>query len=77
MDGQERRIDCKECGFKGIDNIFLDEMVQWYDFQEDFRQMLGEKNSLPQQCRASSRAGSQKAVCTCTMHRGTLTTVLG
>ena len=36
----------KECGFKGIDSIFLDEMVQWYDFQEDFRQILGEKNIL-------------------------------
>ena len=36
----------KECGFKGIDSVFLDEMVQWHDFQEDFRQMLGEKNIL-------------------------------
>ena len=36
----------KECGFKGIDSGFLDEMVQWHDFQEDFRQMLGEKNIL-------------------------------
>lgn len=32
----------KECRFKGIDSIFLDEIVQWHDFQEDFRQMLGE-----------------------------------
>ena len=36
----------KECGVKGIDSVFLDEMVQWHDFQEDFRQMLGEKNIL-------------------------------
>ena len=36
----------KECGFKGIDSVFLDEMVQWHDFLEDFRQMLGEKNIL-------------------------------
>lgn len=36
----------KECRFKGIDSIFLDEIVQWHDFQEDFRQMLGEKNIL-------------------------------
>lgn len=36
----------KECGFKGIDSVFLDEMVQWHDFQEDLRQMLGEKNIL-------------------------------
>lgn len=36
----------KECGFKGIDSVFLDEMVQWHDFQEDFRRMLGEKNIL-------------------------------
>ena len=36
----------KECGFKGIDSVFLDEMVQWHDFQEDFRQMLGEKTIL-------------------------------
>ena len=36
----------KECGFKGIDSALLDEMVQWHDFQEDFRQMLGEKNIL-------------------------------
>lgn len=36
----------KECGFKGIDSVLLDEMVQWHDFQEGFRQMLGEKNIL-------------------------------
>ena len=36
----------KECGFKGIDSVFLDEMVQWHDFQEDFRQMLGEAHIL-------------------------------
>lgn len=36
----------KECRFKGIDSIFLDEIVQWHDFQEDFRQMLGEKSIL-------------------------------
>lgn len=36
----------KECRFKGINSIFLDEMVQWHDFQEDFRQMLGEAHIL-------------------------------
>ena len=36
----------KECRFKGIDSIFLDEIVQWHDFQEDFRQMLGEAHIL-------------------------------
>ena len=36
----------KECHFKGIDSIFLDEIVQWHDFQEDFRQMLGEAHIL-------------------------------
>ena len=36
----------KECGFKGIDSVFLDEMVQWHDFQEDFRQMLGEDSVI-------------------------------
>lgn len=36
----------KECRFKGIKSIFLDEIVQWHDFQEDFRQMLGEAHIL-------------------------------
>lgn len=55
---------CKECGFKGIDSVFLDEMVQWHDFQEDFRQMLGEKNILSLS-NAMHRAGwSQRAACT-------------
>ena len=52
----------KECGFKGIDSIFLDEMVQWYDFQEDFRQILGEKNILSLSS-AMHRAGLEPEGC--------------
>ena len=52
----------KECGFKGIDSVFLDEMVQWHDFQEDFRQMLGEKNILSLS-NAMHRAGLEPEGC--------------
>lgn len=52
----------KECGFKGIDSVFLDEMVQWHDFQEDFRQMLGEKSILSLS-NAMRRAGLEPEGC--------------
>lgn len=36
----------KECRFKEIESIFLDEIVLWHDFQEDFRQLLGEAHIM-------------------------------
>ena len=36
----------KECRFKGIESIFLDEIVLWHDFQEDFRRLLGEAHIM-------------------------------
>ena len=54
--------ESKECGFKGIDSVFLDEMVQWHDFQEDFRQMLGEKSILSLS-NAMRRAGLEPEGC--------------
>lgn len=50
--GQLRR----ECSFKGIENIFLDEMVQWHDFQEEFCQLLGESHIMSLDA-AMQRAG--------------------
>ena len=51
----------KECGFKGIDSVFLDEMVQWHDFQEDFWER---KTSSPSATPCTGQGWSQRAACT-------------
>ena len=53
----------KECGFKGIDSVFLDEMVQWHDFAGR------EKHPLPQQRHAPGRAGAGRLPARCFVGR--------
>ena len=52
----------KECRFKEIESIFLDEIVLWHDFQEDFRQLLGEAHIMSLSS-ALHRAGLEPEGC--------------